>query len=190
MAHLAASIPLHHLTSTRFQEEFKKEVQSRTQQTFYPATNLEEGVTYFFAVWAETSAGRGTEVTGNVTLGPNAGELLGFLRGCVVSVKPPVYSDGPPAPTRPSLTPGPSSVSLEWKDAKRNGITGHLIQAKLVSKVVFERNLLIAFSANHWAIGCRRCAAEEENEKVVWPANAHPWCLGYAEGCGGSWSAA
>uniref|UniRef100_A0A8L8K0B0 Protein-tyrosine-phosphatase n=1 Tax=Heligmosomoides polygyrus TaxID=6339 RepID=A0A8L8K0B0_HELPZ len=101
--------------TTRFQEEFKKEVQSRTQQTFYPATNLEEGVTYFFAVWAETSAGRGTEVTGNVTLGPNA--------------------DGPPAPTRPSLTPGPSSVSLEWKDAKRNGITGHLIQAKLVSKV-------------------------------------------------------
>ncbi|KIH50341.1 fibronectin type III domain protein, partial [Ancylostoma duodenale] len=96
------------------QEEFKKEVQSRTQQTFYPATNLEEGVMYFFAVWAETSAGRGTEVTGNVTLGP----ILG----------------GPPAPTRPTLTPGPSSVTLEWKDEKRDGVTGHLIQAKLVSK--------------------------------------------------------
>ncbi|EYB98311.1 hypothetical protein Y032_0132g1710 [Ancylostoma ceylanicum] len=98
----------------KMKEEFKKEVQSRTQQTFYPATNLEEGVTYFFAVWAETSAGRGTEVTGNVTLGPIPG--------------------GPPAPTRPTLTPGPSSVTLEWKDEKRDGVTGHLIQAKLVSK--------------------------------------------------------
>uniref|UniRef100_A0A7I4YSC4 Basement membrane-specific heparan sulfate proteoglycan core protein n=1 Tax=Haemonchus contortus TaxID=6289 RepID=A0A7I4YSC4_HAECO len=98
----------------KMKEEFKKEVQSRTQQTFYPATNLEEGVTYFFAVWAETSAGRGTEVTSNVTLGPNP--------------------NGPPAPTRPTLTPGPSSVALEWKDEKRSGIIGHLIQAKLVSK--------------------------------------------------------
>uniref|UniRef100_A0A158PBU1 Fibronectin type-III domain-containing protein n=1 Tax=Angiostrongylus cantonensis TaxID=6313 RepID=A0A158PBU1_ANGCA len=98
----------------KMKEEFKKEVQSRTQQTFYPATNLEEGVTYFFAVWAETSAGRGTEVTGNVTLGPNPG--------------------GPFAPTRLSLTPGPSSVTLEWKDDKREDIIGHLIQAKLVSK--------------------------------------------------------
>ncbi|VDM65578.1 unnamed protein product, partial [Strongylus vulgaris] len=76
--------------------------------------NLEEGVTYFFAVWAETSAGRGTEVTGNVTLGPNA--------------------EGPPPPTKPTLIPGPSSVTLEWRDEKSNGIIGHLIQAKLVSK--------------------------------------------------------
>ncbi|VDM62678.1 unnamed protein product [Angiostrongylus costaricensis] len=106
-----------HVTSC-FQEEFKKEVQSRTQQTFYPATNLEEGVTYFFAIWAETSAGRGTEVTGNVTLGPNPG--------------------GPPAPRRLSLTPGPSSVTLEWKDDKREDIIGHLIQAKLVSKDVSD----------------------------------------------------
>ncbi|KAK6026780.1 fibronectin type III domain protein, partial [Ostertagia ostertagi] len=100
----------------KMKEEFKKEVQSRTQQTFYPATNLEEGVTYFFAVWAETSAGRGTEVTANVTLGPNP--------------------NGPPAPTRPTLTPGPSSVTLEWRDEQKNGIIGHLIQAKLVSKDV------------------------------------------------------
>ncbi|KAK6046290.1 fibronectin type III domain protein [Cooperia oncophora] len=100
----------------KMKEEFKKEVQSRTQQTFYPATNLEEGVTYFFAVWAETSAGRGTEVTANVTLGPNP--------------------NGPPAPKRPTLTPGPSSVTLEWRDEQRNGIIGHLIQAKLVSKDV------------------------------------------------------
>ncbi|KAJ1362192.1 hypothetical protein KIN20_021631 [Parelaphostrongylus tenuis] len=105
----------------KMKEEFKKEVQSRTQQTFYPATNLEEGVTYFFAIWAETSAGRGTEVTGNVTLGPNP--------------------DGPPAPTRLSLTPGPSSVTLEWKDGEREDIIGHLIQAKLVSKDVSDVQL-------------------------------------------------
>ena len=63
------------------QEEFKKEVQSRTQQTFYPATNLEEGVTYFFAVWAETLAGKGTEVTGNVTLGPIPGRINYIIMG-------------------------------------------------------------------------------------------------------------
>uniref|UniRef100_A0A1I7W993 Fibronectin type-III domain-containing protein n=1 Tax=Heterorhabditis bacteriophora TaxID=37862 RepID=A0A1I7W993_HETBA len=46
-------------------------MQSRTQQTFYPAAGLEQGVTYFFAVWAETAVGRGTESTGNITVGSN-----------------------------------------------------------------------------------------------------------------------
>ncbi|KJH47598.1 fibronectin type III domain protein [Dictyocaulus viviparus] len=51
------------------------------------------------------------------------------------------YADGPPAPTRLSLTPGPSSVILEWSDEKKQGIIGHVIQAKLVSKDVKNNQL-------------------------------------------------
>lgn len=43
------------------------------------AGSLEENVTYFFSVRAETSAGYGTEVADNVTTGANPGKLSSFF---------------------------------------------------------------------------------------------------------------
>lgn len=57
-------------------DEFRKEIQERTQLTYLLAENLEENVTYQFFVRAETSAGLGVEMVGNVTTGYNEGEKL------------------------------------------------------------------------------------------------------------------
>ncbi|CAB3409107.1 unnamed protein product [Caenorhabditis bovis] len=97
----------------RMQEEFKNEDQMRTTKNVFEATNLAEGVTYFFSVWAETSAGKGESRSSNVTIGPSR--------------------DGPPAPSKPIVVPGQSSVTIQWKDLPASDIVGHLIQAKRVS---------------------------------------------------------
>lgn len=95
-----------------------RESQSQTSQRFYPASELEEGGHYVFTVWAETSAGRGTETTANITIGSNP---------------------EPGATSRPIVVPGQSSVSLSWKDPEYPDIIGHLIQAKRVSNdSIFE----------------------------------------------------
>lgn len=115
----------------KLREEFKKEIQEKTVLTYHLASNLEENVTYFFSVRAETSAGYGSEVTGNVTVGPNP--------GC------------PEPPSKPHLIPGQTSVTLEWQDGHpgTSSIKGHIIQAKRIarandvfhdSKDVQERN--------------------------------------------------
>uniref|UniRef100_A0A914R669 Fibronectin type-III domain-containing protein n=1 Tax=Parascaris equorum TaxID=6256 RepID=A0A914R669_PAREQ len=97
-------------------EEFKKEIQEKTTSTHLLVNNLDENVTYFFSVRAETLAGYGDEIIGNVTVGPNP--------GC------------PEAPSKPYLVPGQISVTLEWEDgqAGASSINGHIIQAKRIAR--------------------------------------------------------
>lgn len=57
----------------KMSNEFRKEIQEKTHFTYLLAENLEENVTYYFMVRAETSAGLGTETLGNVTTGYNIG---------------------------------------------------------------------------------------------------------------------
>jgi protein sidekick len=58
----------------KLDEEFRKEVQEKSRLNYLLAGNLEENVTYFFNVRAETSAGLGiVPMTGNVTTGYNEG---------------------------------------------------------------------------------------------------------------------
>jgi len=45
--------------ASRVQEDFKREEQHRTSETYFDARNLEENTQYYFIVWAETAAGRG-----------------------------------------------------------------------------------------------------------------------------------
>lgn len=98
----------------RMQEEFKNEDQQRTSRNYFYAHGLAEGVTYYFSVWAETTAGKGEHRSANVTIGPNR--------------------DGPPPPNKPQITSGQSSVTLSWNDvANSDDIVGHLLQAKRVS---------------------------------------------------------
>lgn len=67
------------------QEEFKKEIQEKTTSTYLVVNNLDENVTYFFSVRAETLAGYGDEVIGNVTIGPNPGEYSPYSGDCSLS---------------------------------------------------------------------------------------------------------
>ncbi|VDM39837.1 unnamed protein product [Toxocara canis] len=100
----------------KLREEFKKEIQEKTTATYLLAENLEENVTYFFSVRAETLAGYGDEVVGNITTGPNP--------GC------------PDAPSKPFLIPGQMSVTLEWEDGPIgvSPISGHIVQAKRIAR--------------------------------------------------------
>ncbi|ULT96732.1 hypothetical protein L3Y34_004937 [Caenorhabditis briggsae] len=98
----------------RMQEEFKNEDQQRTSRNYFDSHGLAEGVTYFFSVWAETSAGKGELRSANVTIGPS--------------------KDGPLPPSKPQITSGQSYVTLSWNDvANSDEIVGHLLQAKRVS---------------------------------------------------------
>jgi hypothetical protein len=56
----------------KLKEEFKKEIQEKTSLTYLLADNLEENVTYFFSVRAETGAGYGPEISGTRTISTGA----------------------------------------------------------------------------------------------------------------------
>ena len=93
---------------------YENNVYQKTSLNYYLATKLEENATYFFTVQAENSAGKGAEMTDNVTIGFNIGS--------------------PDSPTKPTFAPEPSSFVLYWKDGVpgTTPIIGHIIQAKRV----------------------------------------------------------
>ncbi|KAI1732942.1 fibronectin type III domain-containing protein [Ditylenchus destructor] len=96
-------------------KEYRNEVQEKIRLNYHIANNLEENVTYFFNVRAETSAGFGLiSMTGNITTGYNFG--------------------APHSPSKPSVIPEQSTFLLMWqdKDPGISPIRGHLIQAKRV----------------------------------------------------------
>ncbi|KAI1726479.1 fibronectin type III domain-containing protein [Ditylenchus destructor] len=96
-------------------KEYRNEVQEKIRLNYHIANNLEENVTYFFNVRAETSAGFGLiSMTGNITTGYNFG--------------------APQSPSKPSVIPEQSTFLLMWqdKDPGVSPIRGHLIQAKRV----------------------------------------------------------
>lgn len=96
----------------KMSDEFRKEIQQKTALTYLLATNLEEGVAYYFTVRAENTAGLGGETVGNVTIGHNQG--------------------APDAPDRPLVVPEQSTFVLRWEDGGPgiSPIKGHIIQAK------------------------------------------------------------
>ncbi len=98
----------------KLKEEFKKEIQEKTTLSYLLASNLEENVTYFFSVRAETAVGYGPEVSGNVTIGPTIGS--------------------PEHPMKPRVFPAHSSVTMEWTNGAegQTPITGYIVQAKRV----------------------------------------------------------
>uniref|UniRef100_A0A915E8P4 Protein sidekick-like protein n=1 Tax=Ditylenchus dipsaci TaxID=166011 RepID=A0A915E8P4_9BILA len=103
----------------KLDDEFRKEVQEKSRINYLLAGNLEENVTYYFNVKAETSAGLGlTPATGNVTTGYNLGS--------------------PESPERPAVIPEQSTFLVKWKDnaAGSYSIKGHLIQAKRIATTV------------------------------------------------------
>lgn len=59
----------------KLSESFRKDIQEKTQLNYFLAKNMEENATYFFTVWAQTSAGDGIKTTGNVTTGYNPGSF-------------------------------------------------------------------------------------------------------------------
>lgn len=60
----------------KLSENFRKDIQEKTQLNYFLAENLEENTTYFFTVHAQNSAGDGINTTGNVTTGYNTGIKL------------------------------------------------------------------------------------------------------------------
>ncbi|KAE9550691.1 hypothetical protein FO519_006092 [Halicephalobus sp. NKZ332] len=93
---------------------YENTVNQKTSLNYFLATRLEENATYFFTVQAENAAGKGAEVTENVTIGYNVG--------------------APDSPSKPTFTPEPSSFVLYWKDGVpgTSQIVGHVIQAKRI----------------------------------------------------------
>lgn len=56
-------------------DEFRKEIQEKTQKNYFVAKNLEEDVTYFVSVKVENSVGLSAETIANVTMGYNKGSF-------------------------------------------------------------------------------------------------------------------
>ncbi|PAV92252.1 hypothetical protein WR25_09019 [Diploscapter pachys] len=102
--------------ASRVQEDFKREEQHRTSETYFDARNLEENTQYYFIVWAETAAGRGEPETGNITVGVNP--------------------EGPLPPSRPVVIPAQSYITLQWRDNQIEDLVGHLVQAKRIARAV------------------------------------------------------
>uniref|UniRef100_A0A1I7YHM0 Protein-tyrosine-phosphatase n=1 Tax=Steinernema glaseri TaxID=37863 RepID=A0A1I7YHM0_9BILA len=77
--------------------------------------NLDENATYYFSVKAQTGAGEGEAVVGNVTIGASPG--------------------APESPDKPVLIPEQTSVIIRWHDGAPGSspIKGHLVQAKRIA---------------------------------------------------------
>uniref|UniRef100_A0A7E4ZS71 Down syndrome cell adhesion molecule-like protein Dscam2 n=1 Tax=Panagrellus redivivus TaxID=6233 RepID=A0A7E4ZS71_PANRE len=107
---------------------YENNVNQKTSLNYYLATKLEENSTYFFTVQAENAAGKGDEVTNNVTIGYNVGS--------------------PESPTRPTFTSEPSSFVLYWKDTIPGStpIVGHVIQAKRIGTALSKTSGLGPFN--------------------------------------------
>ncbi|TMS37371.1 hypothetical protein L596_004315 [Steinernema carpocapsae] len=77
--------------------------------------NLDENSTYHFSVKAQTGAGSGEPVFGNVTIGSNIG--------------------GPESPDKPVIIPEQTSVTLRWHEGApgTSPIKGHIVQAKRIA---------------------------------------------------------